>query len=244
MVSLIEARVAVATACVDIDRAGLVLLAFGNTSMVLRDLGVVAIKPSGIPCAAMTPDDVVVVSLEDGRVLEGPLRPSSDTPTHLELYRAFPTIRAIIHTHSAAATAWAQARRPIPCLGTTHADFFDGPVPVTRDMTAEEIRGDYEANTGSVVTGWFSAQHLDPDRLPGVLVASHGPFTWGRTMADAVAVAIGLESIAAIALNVLRINPEALTISEALRGRHFGRKHGAQAYYGQNDWRSPASSTD
>jgi L-ribulose-5-phosphate 4-epimerase len=233
IVPFLEIRAAVAVATVEIDRAGLVLLSFGNASSVDRAAGVFAIKPSGVPCAETRPDDVVVVSLVDGRVVEGSLRPSSDMPTHLELYRRFPAIGGIVHTHSSAATAWAQARRPIPCLGTTHADFFDGPVPVTRDMTADEIGGDYEANTGSVIVGWFDENGLDPAALPGVLVASHGPFTWGASVADAVEAAIGLEAIAARALDTLRIAPDAAPISAALLRRHHDRKHGPRAYYGQ-----------
>jgi len=228
-----EIRAAAASATVEIDRAGLVLLSFGNASVVDRDAGVVAIKPSGVPCAETRPSDVVIVSLEDGRVVEGDMRPSSDTPTHLELYRRFPAIGGIVHTHSAAASAWAQARRAIPCLGTTHADYFDGPVPVTRDMTPEEIGGDYEANTGSVILEWFAERELDPAALPGVLVASHGPFTWGRTLPEAVEAAIALEAIAARALDTLRIAPDAAPISTALLRRHHDRKHGPRAYYGQ-----------
>lgn len=228
-----ELRTAVAAASVEIDRAGLVLLSFGNASGVHRESGVVAIKPSGVPCAEMTADDVVIVSLADGRAVEGDLRPSSDTPTHLELYRRFPEIGAIVHTHSSAATAWAQARRPIPCFGTTHADIFGGSVPVTRDMTAQEIGGDYEANTGSVIAAWFDEYGIDPRRIPGVLVASHGPFTWGRTPGEAAETAIGLEAIAARALDTLRIAPDAPPISAALLQRHHQRKHGARAYYGQ-----------
>jgi len=212
-VSLPEIREAAAAATVRIDRAGLVLLSFGNASAVDRHAGVFAIKPSGVPCAETRPEDVVIVSLTDGRVVDGDLRPSSDTPTHLELYRRFPGIGAIVHTHSASATAWAQARRAIPCLGTTHADYFDGPIPVTRDMTPEEIGADYEANTGSVIVSWFAEQGLDPTALPGVLVASHGPFTWGRSLPDAVEAAIALEAIAARALDTLRIVPDALPIS-------------------------------
>ena len=231
--SFSELRVAVAAANVRIDEAGLVLLAFGNASGVDPDRRVFAIKPSGVPCAQITPDDVVIVSIDDGRVVEGDLRPSSDTPTHLELYRRLPGIGGIVHTHSAAATAWAQARRPIPCFGTTHADTFDGPVPVTRDMTASEIGGEYETNTGVVIASWFEEQGLDPRRSPGVLVASHGPFAWGPSVDDAVATAIALEAIAAMALSTIFIAPDASPISEALARRHHERKHGARAYYGQ-----------
>ena len=230
---LAELREQVCEANLGLVRAGLVTLSFGNASGVDRDTGALVIKPSGVAYDRLRPSEMVVVNLADGAVREGTYRPSSDTPTHLALYRRYPSIGGIVHTHSAAASAWAQARRAIPCLGTTHADYFDGPVPVTRDMTPEEIGGDYEANTGSVIVEWFAEQGLDPAAIPGVLVASHGPFTWGRTLPEAVEAAIALEAIAARALDTLRIAPDAAPISTALLRRHHDRKHGPRAYYGQ-----------
>jgi L-ribulose-5-phosphate 4-epimerase len=174
---------------------------------------------------------MVVVSLEDGRVVEGRLRPSSDTPTHLELYRALPSIGGIVHTHSLYATCWAQARRPIPPLGTTHADFCRGPVPVTRPLRDDEIRDDYEANTGRVIVETLAG--ADPSHVPAILVAEHGPFAWGRSSDDAVTGAAVLERIAEMAALSLRLDPNAPPVSPALLDKHFLRKHGTGAYYGQ-----------
>lgn len=213
--------------------AGLVTLSFGNASGVDRETGVFVIKPSGVAYDRLRPADMVVVSLAEGTVIDGDLRPSSDTPTHLALYRRFPTIGGIVHTHSPFASAWAQAGRPIPCFGTTHADHFAGSVPVTRGLTAEEIGGDYERTTGDVIVETLEGLELDPLDMPAVLVASHGPFTWGHAATDAVVNAIALEAIAAMAHRTVALSPEIGSIGEPLLNRHFRRKHGPQAYYGQ-----------
>jgi len=189
------------------------------------------IKPSGVPYSDMGPQHMVVVALDSGRILEGKLKPSSDTATHLALYRAFRDIGGIVHTHSKFATAWAQARRAIPALGTTHADYFHGPVPVTRLLTAREIGEDYEANTGKVIVETFAAMHCHS--CPGVLVASHGPFAWGKTVALAVHNAVVLEHLAWLASETLRINPASKPMQAALLNKHFLRKHGPDATYGQ-----------
>ena len=215
--------------------AGLVTLAFGNASAVDREADAMVIKPSGVAYERLTPADMVIVSLATGRVLDGALRPSSDTPTHLTLYRQFPSIGGVVHTHSDFAVAWAQAGRAIPCFGTTHADHFRGSVPVTRQLTAAEIGGEYEAATGLVVVEALAATGLDPLQMPAVLVASHGPFTWGRSAMDAVINAVALEAIAAMAQRTLTLEPRAQAVSEQLLARHFDRKHGPGAYYGQPD---------
>jgi L-ribulose-5-phosphate 4-epimerase len=214
-------------------RAGLVVLAFGNASAVDRDAGVVAIKPSGVDYASLEPEDIVIVSLEGGQVVDGDARPSSDTPTHLVLYRSFPTVGGIIHTHSPQATSWAQARRELPCLGTTHADHFHGPVPVTRAMTDEEIAVDYELNTGRVIVERFNSTGLDPDRVPACLDASHGPFVWGPTPEAALDNAIALEQVAVMAIATVALAGEVEPIGPRLLDKHFLRKHGPAAYYGQ-----------
>jgi L-ribulose-5-phosphate 4-epimerase len=213
--------------------AGLVTLSFGNASGVDRDRGVLLIKPSGLACDRLQPRDVVAVSLDDGRVVEGALRPSSDTPTHLVLYRRFESIGGVVHTHSPFASAWAQAGRAVPNLGTTHADHFAGPVPVTRQLTAEEIDGDYEAETGRVIVETLDRLELDPLHMPAALVASHGPFTWGADAAEAVTNAVALEAVAAMAWRTLALESAVETIDPALSARHFTRKHGPDAYYGQ-----------
>jgi L-ribulose-5-phosphate 4-epimerase len=213
--------------------AGLVTLSFGNASGVDREAGIMVIKPSGVPYGALRPEDMVVVSLADERVLDGGLRPSSDTPTHAVLYRRFPSIGGVVHTHSPFASAWAQAGRPIPALGTTHADYFAGPVPVTRWMTPEEIGGAYERETGEVIAETLASLGLDALEMPAALVASHGPFTWGTDAADAVTNAIALEAVAALAHRTFALSPQADSIAGALLARHFERKHGPRAYYGQ-----------
>jgi len=213
---------------------GLVVQTFGNVSGIDRAEGMVVIKPSGIAYDQMHPEQMVVVSLEDGGVVEGDLRPSSDTATHLELYRAFDKIGGVVHTHSAYATAWAQARKAIAPFGTTHADYFHGPVPCTRAMTAEEITGQYETNTGKVIVEHFTTEDLDPGRFPGALVASHGPFTWGDTPQAAVDCAVILEYIARLASETVKINSYPGRISDELLNKHFLRKHGAERYYGQH----------
>jgi len=210
---------------------GLVLLSWGNVSAVDRDGNILVIKPSGIAYEAMTADAMVSVSLANGEAVEGELRPSSDTPTHRELYRAFPAIRAVVHTHSLYATAWAQAGREIPPLGTTHADCFAGPIPVTRSMRESEIRGAYERNTGRVIVERF--RRIDPMRVQAVLVRGHGPFTWGASIEEAVENALVLERVAQMASVGLAIGPSARPIGKSLREKHFSRKHGPAAYYGQ-----------
>lgn len=229
--NLEELRRRVCAANLALVREGLVVHTFGNVSGVDREHGLVVIKASGVPYEGMTPDHMVTVSLANGQVVGGGLRPSSDTPTHLELYRAFPRVGGVVHTHSLYATAWAQARREIPVLGTTHADYFDGPVPCTRPLNAEEIRHDYEASTGKVI-----AEHLrgsDPLRRGSILVASHGPFAWGRTVEDAVHNAAMLEFVARLARETLAISPGIESVPPELLEKHFSRKHGPSAYYGQ-----------
>ena len=203
---------------------------FGNVSGVDRDSGVVAIKPSGVPYAQLCNDDIAVVRLEDGKPICG-LRPSSDTPTHLELYRAFQAVGGIAHTHSTWATSWAQARRPIPCLGTTHADYFNGPVPCTRALDALECGDEYERLTGAVIVEAFD--DLAPLEVPAALVASHGAFAWGTSPAEAVDHAAALEEIARVAFNTVVLNTSVEPVLDALLKRHFRRKHGPEAYYGQ-----------
>ena len=213
--------------------AGLVVLTWGNASGADREAGVMAIKPSGVPYDKLGAKDIVVLSLASGEVVEGSARPSSDTPTHLHLYRAFDGIGGIVHTHSTYGTSFAQACRPIPCLGTTHADNFYGEIPVTRTMTPAEIETDYELNTGQVIVERFRSAGIDPLEIPGVLVASHAPFTWGTTPEKAVENAIVLEFTAQMAANSFALNPSVEAISKTLLDKHFLRKHGRHAYYGQ-----------
>ena len=223
-------REEVLQANLDLVRRGLVLFTFGNASGISRQDGLVAIKPSGVDYDTMKPEDLVVVDL-DGKIVEGNLRPSSDLPTHLILYKSFPSIGGVAHTHSRAATSWAQAQRPIPCFGTTHADYFDGPVLVTKPLTPREIRDDYEFNTGLAIVRTVGKQ--DPLYVPGVLVAGHAPFCWGKNPADAAHNAALVEEIATMALHTLTANRKARPISKALHEKHFFRKHGPSAYYGQ-----------
>jgi L-ribulose-5-phosphate 4-epimerase len=213
--------------------AGLVVLTWGNASGVDRQAAVMAIKPSGIPYNILKPHDIVVLSLESGQVVDGKHRPSSDTPTHLHLYRSFQSIGGVVHTHSLAATSFAQARRDIPCFGTTHADNFYGTIPVTAEMTPQEIRTDYELNTGKVIVDCFTRRNINPDNVPGVLVASHAPFAWGATLEKAVENAIVLEFSAQMALNSLALTPTLGPIPQPLLDKHFHRKPGPAAYYGQ-----------
>jgi L-ribulose-5-phosphate 4-epimerase len=226
-----ELKQQVCQANLDLVTEGLVLQTFGNVSGLDRQRGLVVIKPSGVPYDSLTPEHMVVVSVDTGKVVEGDLSPSSDAPTHLVLYRAFQAIGGIVHTHSLYATAWAQARREVPALGTTHADYCHGPVPCTRLLTAQEIKTDYEANTGHVIVERFGK--LDPMASPGVLVACHGPFTWGQTAAYAVHNAAVLEFLARLASETLHLNPKIKSMPPALLDKHFLRKHGPGAYYGQ-----------
>lgn len=223
-------REEVLEANLELVRRGLVLYTFGNASGIAREEGLVVIKPSGVPYESMKPEHLVVVDLA-GRVVEGDLRPSSDLPTHLILYQAFAEIGGVAHTHSQAATAWAQAGREIPCFGTTHADYFHGAVPVTAALNAAEVEGDYEVNTGHAIVRRF--EELDPMEAPAVLVASHAPFCWGKTPAEAAHNAVILEEIAALALRTLAVDPQAVAIPRHLHDKHFLRKHGTTAYYGQ-----------
>jgi L-ribulose-5-phosphate 4-epimerase len=221
----------VCKANLDLVAEGLVIQTWGNASGIDRERGLVVIKPSGVAYDGMTPGHMVVVSLKTGRAVEGKFKPSSDTPTHLVLYRAFPKIGGIVHTHSLYATAWAQARRKIPAYGTTQADYWFGEVPCTRALTPREIRSDYEANTGRVIVETF--RKSNSLERPAVLVAGHGPFTWGRDVAEAVHNASVLEFVARLAGETLRLNPKTKPIRPALLGKHFLRKHGTKAYYGQ-----------
>ena len=209
---------------------GLVIFTWGNVSGIDREKGLVVIKPSGVSYSEMKAEDMVVIDLATGKIVEGNLRPSSDTPTHLALYRAFPEIGGVVHTHSTYATAWAQAGKGIPNIGTTHADYFHDTIPCTRPMTKEEVNGDYEAATGDVIAETFV--NLNPVHTPGVLVSSHGPFTWGKTPAEAVHNAVVLEEVAKMASIAFAINPN-LQMNPLLIEKHFSRKHGPGAYYGQ-----------
>lgn len=212
--------------------AGLVTLSFGNASGVDRAAGLMIIKPSGVPYETLRPADLVAVELDSGTA-EGPYRPSSDTPTHLALYRRYPEVGGVVHTHSSWASAWAQAGRSIPCFGTTHADHFHGPIPVTRPLSPAELGDTYEADTGAVIVETLDGLGLGPLEMPAVLVRSHGPFTWGADASEAVANAIALEAVAGVAQRTLALDAATEPIDEALLERHFRRKHGPAAYYGQ-----------
>lgn len=209
---------------------GLVIFTWGNVSGIDREKGLVVIKPSGVSYAEMKAEDMVVVDLATGKVVEGDLRPSSDTPTHLVLYRAFPEIGGVVHTHSTYATAWAQAGVDLPNIGTTHADYFHDAVPATRMMAEKEVKGDYEEETGNVIVERF--QDLNYVHTPGVLVTNHGPFTWGKSPAEAVHNAVVLEQVAKMASIAFMVNP-GLQMNPLLVEKHFNRKHGPNAYYGQ-----------
>jgi L-ribulose-5-phosphate 4-epimerase len=224
-------KVAVCEANLNLVKEGLVIQTWGNASGVDRERGLVVIKPSGVSYDCMKPECMVVVSLETGKVIEGNLKPSSDTPTHLVLYRAFKGVGGVVHTHSLYATAWAQARKGIPSYGTTQADYWHGDVPCTRLLTPKEIKNNYEMNTGHVIVETF--KKLNPLERPAALVASHGPFTWGRDVNDAVHNAIVLEFIARLASETLRIGPGIKPMQPVLLDKHFLRKHGPKAYYGQ-----------
>ena len=223
----------VCQANLDLVAEGLVIQTWGNASAVDRASGVMVIKSSGVPYAEMKPQHMVCVSLKTGKVVEGKLKPSSDTATHLVLYRAFPKIGGVVHTHSLFATAWAQAQKPLLAYGTTQADYWYGEVPCTRKLTPSEIKTDYEANTGEAIVETFKKLKYDPLQHPAVLVASHGPFTWGKDVRDAVHNASVLEFIAKLNSETLCINPKIRPMQSALLDKHFLRKHGPGAYYGQ-----------
>ncbi|HHX31901.1 MAG TPA: L-ribulose-5-phosphate 4-epimerase [Bacteroidales bacterium] len=214
---------------IDLVKHGLVIFTWGNVSAIDRDKNVIVIKPSGVSYDNMKSDDMVIVDME-GKVVEGKYKPSSDTATHLELYKAFPEIGGVVHTHSTYATAWAQSGCDIPNIGTTHADYFSDDIPCTRDMTEEEVKGDYEKDTGTVIIERF--KELNPVHIPGVLVKNHGPFSWGKNADDAVHNAVVLEQVAKMAFIAYQVNPN-LTMNKLLIQKHFSRKHGPDAYYGQ-----------
>jgi L-ribulose-5-phosphate 4-epimerase len=220
----------VCLANVELERNKLVICNWGNVSGIDRTAGVVAIKPSGVPYKDLTPDKMVVLDL-NGKIIEGELKPSSDTPTHLELYRNFQDIGGVCHTHSCYATMWAQGCRELQCFGTTHADYFYGAVPITDQLTDDEIKNEYEINTGKVIVRRF--KDVDPLSMPAVLVAGHGPFTWGKTPMASVESAIVLEEVAKMAAGTIAINPQQAAIKRILLDKHYLRKHGKDAYYGQ-----------
>ena len=226
-----ELKQEVLEANLQLPEYGLVTFTWGNVSGICRERNLVVIKPSGVSYEGMKAEDMVVVDL-DGNVVEGDLKPSSDTPTHLELYKAFPDLGGIVHTHSRWATSFAQAGIALPALGTTHADTFYGDVPVTRLLASEEIKGEYEKETGTVIIECF--KDMDPMDIPGVLVHSHGPFSWGKDAKEAVHNAVVLEEVAFMAYHTLQLNPEAACISQEILDKHYYRKHGANAYYGQD----------
>jgi L-ribulose-5-phosphate 4-epimerase len=225
-----QLKKAVCFANVELDRNKLVICNWGNVSGIDRTAGVVAIKPSGVPYKDLTPDKIVMVDL-NGKIVDGALKPSSDTPTHLELYRNFKEIGGVCHTHSCHATMWAQGCRELPCFGTTHADYFYGAVPITDQLTDNEIKNEYELNTGKVIVRRFAK--IDPLSMPAALVAGHGPFTWGKTPMASVESAIVLEEVAKMAEGTITINPKQTAIKQMLLDKHYLRKHGKDAYYGQ-----------
>ncbi|MFX3632494.1 MAG: L-ribulose-5-phosphate 4-epimerase [Candidatus Pristimantibacillus sp.] len=223
---------AVWEANMDLPKYGLVTFTWGNVSGIDRESGLIVIKPSGVPYDQLQAEQMVVVDLE-GNVVEGELRPSSDTPTHIVLYKKFPTIGGIVHTHSPWATSWAQAGRAVPALGTTHGDYFYGEVPCTRPMTEEEIKGAYEHETGNVIVETFEKNGLDPSQIPSVLVFSHAPFCWGTDAHNAVHNAVVLEEVAKMNWHTYQLNPSVQPMDQNLLDRHYLRKHGSNAYYGQ-----------
>lgn len=225
-----ELKEKVYRANIDLVRHGLVIFTWGNVSGIDRERGLVVIKPSGVDYDSMTPDDMVIVDLATGETVDSRLRPSSDTPTHLVLYRAWPGIGGVVHTHSTYATAWSQAGLDIPNIGTTHADYFHHDIPCTADMTEAEVKGDYELETGNVIVNRFEG--LNPLHTPGVLVKNHGPFAWGKDPHDAVHNAVVMEQVAKMAYIARQVNPD-LTMNPLLVEKHFSRKHGPNAYYGQ-----------
>ena len=216
----------------DLPKYGLVTFTWGNVSGIDREKGLFVIKPSGVDYDKLRPEDMVVMDLEGNRI-EGTLNPSSDTPTHLELYKKYPEIGGVVHTHSPEATSWAQAGRDIPLYGTTHADYFYGSIPCARSLTPEEIGGEYERNTGLVIIETFEQRGLNPMHTPGVLCTNHGPFTWGKDAAEAVHNAVVLEEVARMAIRTELLNPQVQPAPDSIRDKHFFRKHGENAYYGQ-----------
>lgn len=227
-----ELKKQVYEANMELPKRKLVTFTWGNVSGIDREKGLIVIKPSGVEYDVMTPDDMVVLDLEGNRV-EGKLKPSSDTPTHIELYKAFTDIGGVVHTHSPEATSWAQAGRDIPLYGTTHADYFYGPIPCARSLTKEEIEGEYEKNTGLVIIETFTERKIDPNYTPGVLCTNHGVFSWGKDAHEAVHNSVVMEEVAKMALRTEIIKPGVSTAPDHLRDKHFFRKHGANAYYGQ-----------
>ena len=216
-----------------LKKENLVILTWGNVSEFDRKCGVIAIKPSGVDYSELSRDDIVIVDI-NGNVIEGKLRPSSDLPTHLEIYKNFPTICGITHTHSTYAVAFAQAGRGIPCYGTTHADYFYGDIPCARPLTKEEIEGEYEKNTGLVIIETLKKRNINPMDIPGIIIASHGPFAWGKDAKEAVHNAVVMEELAKMAYRTIQITPEIKSVEQYLLNKHYFRKHGANAYYGQN----------
>ena len=229
-----DLRDAVYEANMDLPKRGLVVYTWGNVSGVDREKGLIVIKPSGVEYDELKPEDLVIVDF-DNKIVEGKMNPSSDTKTHVELYKTFSKIGGIVHTHSPHAVGWAQAGRDIPCYGTTHADYFYGPVPCTRNLTKEEVDGDYELNTGKVIAATFNERNLDPLAVPGVICRCHGPFTWGKSPAQAVYHAVVLEEMAKMAMYTITIDPNAATAPQYVLDKHYLRKHGPNAYYGQNN---------
>ena len=224
----------VLAANLSLPKYGMVTFTWGNVSAIDRKRGLVAIKPSGVPYENMLPEHMVVVDMT-GKVVQGTCRPSSDTATHLEIYREFPSVGGVVHTHSRWATAWAQTGKGIPALGTTHADYFYGEIPCARSLNREEIDTDYELNTGRVIVQTFRELGIDPAAVPGVLVSGHGPFAWGRDAHDAVHNSVVLEEVAMMALQTMQLKPDIPPIDQALLDKHYLRKHGKDAYYGQGN---------
>lgn len=227
-----ELKKKVYEANMELPRRGLITYTWGNVSGIDRDTRYFVIKPSGVDYDKLRPEDMVVMDLEGNRI-EGTLNPSSDTPTHLELYKKYPEIGGVVHTHSPEATSWAQAGRDIPLYGTTHADYFYGSIPCARSLTPEEIGGEYERNTGLVIFETFEQRGLNPMHTPGVLCTNHGPFTWGKDAAEAVHNAVVLEEVARMAIRTELLNPQVQPAPDSIRDKHFFRKHGENAYYGQ-----------
>ena len=227
-----ELRQQVYEANMELPRRGLVAYTWGNVSGIDRKSGLLAIKPSGVKYEDLSPESMVILDL-DGNIVEGSLKPSSDTKTHIELYKAFPDIGGIVHTHSPYAAAWAQAGEDIPCYGTTHADYFYGPVPCARHLTPEEIEEDYEKGTGTVIIETFTKRNIDPNHVPAVICKSHGPFAWGKDADEAVYHAVVLEEVSKMAVFTRQINAAALPVPQHVLDKHFMRKHGPDAYYGQ-----------